>query len=88
MNTDISLLLIPLPPDIPMPRYRLFQHVQFDTEIEQGTGRITGLEWVASAPCLRDSESSWLYRVERDGNESSDPAPCFLEEELMLSPKN
>ncbi len=84
---NTALIIIPIPPDIPMPRYRLFQRVQFATEIYQGTGQVTGLEWVASAPAnLTELEAGWSYRVNCDGATSSDPAPCFFEEELAPSP--
>ena len=55
-----AVIVLPIPPNIPMPRYRLFQPIQ----TEDGAGTIVGLHYLAESEYV---EVGWHYAIQTTG---------------------
>lgn len=51
-----AVIILPIPPHIPMPRFRLFKSVQF----EGNSGEVIGLQYIAESAYI---ETGWHYAV-------------------------
>lgn len=56
-----AVIVLPIPANIPMPRYRLFQQIQ----TEDGTGTIVGLQYLSESAYV---EVGWHYAVQVKGS--------------------
>lgn len=57
---DCAVIVLPIPANIPMPRYRLFQAIR----TEDGQGTIVGLQYLAESEYV---ETGWHYAIQVEG---------------------
>lgn len=81
-----ALIILQIPDHIPSPRYRLFQRVFFDNDIDRGDGQIVGITWITSTPPQVDIQPGWAYQVHPDSDRPVESDIYCLENDLFLSP--
>lgn len=85
VDMAITLLVMEIPSNVPMPRFRLFQRVRADDYAGSTyTGTIVGFYWMSSAIAQRlEMDAGWAYHIAPDTGRE-DASETVYEDDLEL----